>query len=730
MGPRELRVEIYSVDNGAGTIASNLTGFSCQNAPGLPASCATNVPVGTSVTLTRQADPMSAFTDAQWPCDPQAETCTFTMVGTTTMGATVRGPQEVSVNIWSNKNGAGTIVSDPPGISCQNEPGSPITCTHAFRLGTVVTLTQTPDPMSVFGTWMQAGCEPGPTCTFTVTGPVFTGGEFFGPMELRVDVLGMEEGAGSVTADSGDFSCQNQPGSPASCTHLYKAGSVVTLSASADPNSVFLDWAPAGRCPYGQPTCTVTIQSDEVIEARFRGPQPLYVFITSLENGAGTITTDPPSPPCGNAPGEPQTCTALHRIGTTVTLTAQPAEDSLFEGWAGECTGTGPCTVTINGPHSLGASFRRRNTPPVASAGGPYEAFRQTPITFDGSGTTDVDGDALQYTWDFGDGGGATGPSPTHAYAAPGTFTVTLTVSDGEDTHSATTTATITNRAPVAVAGPDLAAELGQAVTLDGGGSSDPEGDALTYEWRAADGTLIAATPVTNVTFGLGSHDVALIVGDVYGAIGSDVVRGVVSDTTPPAVSLTAPAAGAVLVRGVPVTLEWSFADLGAAAGFDAEYSVDGGATYALIPGCTGLAASARSCTWTSPGPPTAAGRIRVRGRDGSNNEGAAEAAVTIVSPFVTVTSPNTSMRWNVGTVQTIRWNHNLGVGQPMRIEVSRNGGSSWTLIHAAVPNDAATTGSYAWVVTGPTTSHGRIRVTWTGDVTVNDRSDVSFQIK
>jgi uncharacterized repeat protein (TIGR02543 family) len=39
------------------------------------------------------------------------------------------------------------------------------------------------------------------------------------------------------------------------------------------------------------------------------------------------------------------------------------------------------------------------------------------------------------------------------------------------------------NRAPVADAGPDQEIELGAMVILDGGGSSDANGDALTYEW-------------------------------------------------------------------------------------------------------------------------------------------------------------------------------------------------------------------------------------------------------
>lgn len=63
-----------------------------------------------------------------------------------------------------------------------------------------------------------------------------------------------------------------------------------------------------------------------------------------------------------------------------------------------------------------------------------------TPISFDGSGSSDVDGVIMAYDWDFGDGNSSSEQSPTYSYAVAGNYTVSLTVTDSD---SLTTTATL-----------------------------------------------------------------------------------------------------------------------------------------------------------------------------------------------------------------------------------------------------------------------------------------------
>jgi PKD repeat protein len=83
------------------------------------------------------------------------------------------------------------------------------------------------------------------------------------------------------------------------------------------------------------------------------------------------------------------------------------------------------------------------NNAPTADADGPYTGSPGSPVNFDGTGSTDPDGDPLTYDWDFGDGNTGTGATVAHTYAASGVYTVTLRVTDpgnlfDEDTSTAT----------------------------------------------------------------------------------------------------------------------------------------------------------------------------------------------------------------------------------------------------------------------------------------------------
>ncbi|WP_328844280.1 PQQ-dependent sugar dehydrogenase [Streptomyces sp. NBC_00258] len=70
-------------------------------------------------------------------------------------------------------------------------------------------------------------------------------------------------------------------------------------------------------------------------------------------------------------------------------------------------------------------------------------------VKFSSAGTTDADGDALTYSWDFGDGGKSTSANPTYTYKRNGTYTATLTAKDATGrTGSASVRIVVGNTAP------------------------------------------------------------------------------------------------------------------------------------------------------------------------------------------------------------------------------------------------------------------------------------------
>ena len=96
------------------------------------------------------------------------------------------------------------------------------------------------------------------------------------------------------------------------------------------------------------------------------------------------------------------------------------------------------------------------NLLPVADAGGPYEDYVEKEILFDGSKSSDPNGDPLDFYWDFGDGNSATGQKVSHIYERSGDYVITLTVFDGMASSTATTSAKILSPPRISVFHPSF----------------------------------------------------------------------------------------------------------------------------------------------------------------------------------------------------------------------------------------------------------------------------------
>lgn len=132
------------------------------------------------------------------------------------------------------------------------------------------------------------------------------------------------------------------------------------------------------------------------------------------------------------------------------------------------------------------------NSAPVAQAGPDQTIFVAQSVTLNGNGSHDVDGDLLNFQWSFVNipsGSTATlvhptTPTPNFQVDRPGTYQVQLVVNDGyEDSAPSTVLINTQNSKPVAHPGQDQTVPVGNAVTLDGSGSHDVDGQLLTYTW-------------------------------------------------------------------------------------------------------------------------------------------------------------------------------------------------------------------------------------------------------
>lgn len=139
--------------------------------------------------------------------------------------------------------------------------------------------------------------------------------------------------------------------------------------------------------------------------------------------------------------------------------------------------------------------------PTAAFTYNPSSGDTTTSFSFDGSSSSDRDGDPLTYRWDFGDGSAATGVNPSHTFASAGNYTVTLIVNDGHvdsapATQGVSVAQAITNHPPTG----DFTYSPSNPVVNQPvnfvSHFSDQDGDTLTYEWtRALSGVLVDESP-------------------------------------------------------------------------------------------------------------------------------------------------------------------------------------------------------------------------------------------
>lgn len=132
---------------------------------------------------------------------------------------------------------------------------------------------------------------------------------------------------------------------------------------------------------------------------------------------------------------------------------------------------------------------------PVRIEGSPLAVIREpemtvcaaTPVQFDGSLSTDPNGQVGSFSWDFGDGSTAVGERPTHLFTRPGTYRVSLTITGSGTGRCPNVSQAIALvrvvAAPTAVFEIPEVVSPGTQITLDARESTS-EDEITSYTWN------------------------------------------------------------------------------------------------------------------------------------------------------------------------------------------------------------------------------------------------------
>ncbi len=244
--------------------------------------------------------------------------------------------------------------------------------------------------------------------------------------------------------------------------------------------------------------------------------------------------------------------------------------------------------ATLVGPST--SASKTDNNPPLADAGADQSVWSGDTVALDGSASSDLDGDLLDYRWSLtstpsGSLASILDPHsvrPGFIADLAGLYVAQLIVSDGQEERGPDTALITTeNSAPTAEAGADQTVSRGEPVQLDGSASSDPDGDDLGFSWSLislpnGSRTALSDPEAVDPSFALDKHGhyvAQLIVDDgILDSAPDTVILSTtngrpVADAGPDqtAVEQTViqlPGGGSSDADGDPLTYAWSFVSL------------------------------------------------------------------------------------------------------------------------------------------------------------------------
>jgi hypothetical protein len=247
------KLTVVRTGSGGGTVRSLPSGIACGGA------CAAEFTAGEKVELFASPDAHSVFTGWSGGGCLGAGSCSLFVSAAAEIQAEFEEPTQETLTTSLTGAGAGTVASDPTGLSC---PGA---CSEHFNEGRLVTLTASPARGNRFAGWSGSCSGIAANCQVTMAEARSIAADFEPIPALTLTLSTAGAGAGTVTSEPAGLSC------PGLCAAGFGEGSEVTLTASAAPGSDFAGWS--GSCSGTAPVCTVTMSAAQTLGAEF-DPQP------------------------------------------------------------------------------------------------------------------------------------------------------------------------------------------------------------------------------------------------------------------------------------------------------------------------------------------------------------------------------------------------------------------------------------------------------------------------
>ncbi len=330
------------------------------------------------------------------------------------------------------------------------------------------------------------------------------------PVSIAFDASGSSDADGDVLSYNWNFG-DGSSGSGLSINHTYiTAGNYTAVLTISDGNG-------------GQTSESVSITITSAQSSNTPPVAKLNVSATSGEapvsiafDASGSSDADGDTLSYNWNFGDGSSGSGLSINHTYITAGNYTAVLSVSDGNGGQTSESVSITIT---------SAQISNTPPVAKLNvSATSGEAPISIAFDASGSSDADGDTLSYNWNFGDGSSGSGLSINHTYITAGNYTAVLSVSDGnggqtsESVSITITSAQSSNTPPVAKL--NVSATSGEApfsIAFDASGSTDADGDTLSYNWNFGDGSSGSGLTANHSYTTAGNYTAILTVTDSNG---------------------------------------------------------------------------------------------------------------------------------------------------------------------------------------------------------------------